>query len=692
MDAPTPTPPRPRRYALLGFAVLALLTLWTVTRGWNASILDRHEFRQIQTALSIHWLRETGFKIDYETPLFGPPWSAPMEFPVYQGAVAGLAEIMGTGTETTGRAVSALFFFATLPAVFLLAGLIGLRGGQRLWPVATVMLGPVYLFYARTVMIETTALCFSVWFLYTVGRAVRDDSLPCTLGATAFAVLAALAKVTTFAVFAPAAGLLALSFWWPRWQRRRVESTGLIRTAALAAAPVASALAASVWWLRYSDALKEANPFAAFLTSRALSPWNWGTLDQRLSPAFWSEFWLNLTRSVVSDGALAILIVGLVCLTWSKVRLLILFAALFLSGPLLFSNLYFHHDYYYCASGFFLLFGAGFVFAEVGGRQHLPRLLRTALPLIFLIAQYAGYQTAYGGYMRRELPSPPGIAAFIRDSVPPKDVILVYGLDWAGTLPYYAGRRAVMIRNGYEDDLESLDRVLSQLPPLRIGAMLVCNPALQRSTGFIRMRTERFGLAPTSLASSSTGDLYLPAESLASTLRNLSGRSYPDVTLNVHAGDPDEPDLVDQPLSAVAMPIFSPVPARARAMHGFVVGETGGRPSLMAHPVSELHFNPPSQARLIIAEFGLFPDAYAPQAPSVTDGVTIEVIEVRSGGIRRVLFRRHLDPVNNEDDRGPQTLELDAGPFLGPLVFRTTPGPAGRYNNDWAYWGRIEIK
>lgn len=692
MDASPPPSSLPRRYAFLAIAVLAFLALWTVTRGWNASILDRHEFRQIQTALSIHWLRETGFKIAYETPLFGPPWSAPMEFPVYQMAVAGLAELLGTGTEPTGRAVSALFFFATLPAVYLLAGVIGLRGTQRFWPVATVMFGPVYLFYARTVMIETTALCFSVWFLYALGRAVRDNSVGFTLAATVFAVLSALAKVTTFIVFAPAAGVLALWFWWPRWQQRRATGSVVITTAVHAAIPVACAFAISVWWVGYSDMLKEANPFAGFLTSHALSPWNWGTLGQRLSPAFWSEFRFNLTQSVVTEGALAVMLVGAVCLTRASARRVALLAALFLLGPLLFSNLYFHHDYYYCASGFFLLFGAGFVFAEVSDQRHLPRLLRSALPLIFFVAQYAGYQSAYGAYMRRELPSPPGIAAFIRDSVPADDVILIYGLDWAGTIPYYAERRAIMIRNNYEDDLESLDEVLSRMAPLRVGAMLVCNPALQRSAEFIRTRTERFGLAPTSLATSATGDLYLPEESLAATLRTVAGRVYPEVTLNVDAGEVNEPDLAEHALAAAILPIFSPAPTRARAMHGFVAGETGGRPSLMAHPVSELHFDAPAGARMIGAEFGLFPDAYAPNAPSVTDGVTVEIIEIRPGGVRRVLFRRHLDPVGNPADRGPQTLNLDAGPFTGPLLFRTTPGPAGRYNNDWAYWGRIEIK
>jgi hypothetical protein len=60
--------------------------------------------------------------------------------------------------------------------------------------------------------------------------------------------------------------------------------------------------------------------------------------------------------------------------------------------------------------------------------------------------------------------------------------------------------------------------------------------------------------------------------------------------------------------------------------------------------------------------------------------------------VRRILHRRTLDPVAIETDRGPQTIALDAGPFLGPLIFRTTAGPAGRYNNDWAYWSRIDIR
>ncbi len=692
MNAPLSPHKRSDLLAWLLFAGVLALALWSMSGGWHASMIDRHEFRQMQTALSAHWLRENGFQLAYETPLFGPPWSIPLEFPLYQAAVAGLARALDIGIEPAGRAVSLGFFLATLPAVYLLAGLLGLEGRRRLWPVATVTLAPLYLFYGRAVMIETTALCFAVWFLFAVGRAVRDNCVACAAGATVFATLAALAKVTTFVVFAPAAGLIAFHFWWPRWRARDDRAGPWLRPSALAALPVAGALAATVWWLGFADALKAANPFARFLTSEALAPWNWGTLEQRLSGEFWSSLWSNFTYAVFAEPALAVLVAALVCLPAPTVRFAGVAALLFLVGTLLFSNLYFFHDYYYCASAFFPLFAAGVVFARLAERTALPAALRLALPVLFVVAQYAGYLRGYGGYQRRELPAPPALASLLRDAVPPGDVILVYGHDWSSALAYYSQRRAIMIRNGREDDVETLDTILATLPPLRLGALVVANPSLQRSAEFIRTHTDRYGFAPMALASGADGDLYVPEERFGFALRELTGRDYPGVILNIEAARPEEPGLSDHAPAEVALATFQPAPVGARAMHGFVRGEEEGRPALMAHPIAELRFDPPAGARRIEAEFGLFAGAYARDAASITDGVMFEIFELRPGDVRRVLLRRTLDPVAIAADRGPQAIVLDAGPFQGPLVFRTSPGPAGRYNNDWAYWSRIEIR
>ena len=78
------------------FGVMLCVSAWCWSRSWNAPILDRHEFRQLQTALSTFWLKQDGFRLNYETPLFGPPsWSVPMEFPLYQWCVARFSSLTG---------------------------------------------------------------------------------------------------------------------------------------------------------------------------------------------------------------------------------------------------------------------------------------------------------------------------------------------------------------------------------------------------------------------------------------------------------------------------------------------------------------------------------------------------------------------------------------------------------------------
>ena len=71
------TPPAPSRSLLVMAGLVLLVALFLLTRSWNASLLDRYEFRQLQTALTTHWIVQEGWRLDYLTPLFGPPWSVP---------------------------------------------------------------------------------------------------------------------------------------------------------------------------------------------------------------------------------------------------------------------------------------------------------------------------------------------------------------------------------------------------------------------------------------------------------------------------------------------------------------------------------------------------------------------------------------------------------------------------------------
>jgi len=684
--------PRPNiqdRTLAIILGLVFLFSLWFATRGWDRPLLDRHEFRQIQTAVSAYWIKDAGYKFDYETPIFGPPWTIPMEFPVYQAIVGKLAHWVGSDLELTGRIVNLLALLASLPPVYALAGLLGLAPSRRLLVVAAVFSAPVHVFYARTFLIESTALCFSLWFVLAVTRSAQFPASRWPLLAILFGTLAGLAKVTTFLIYLPPALLAA-------WMLPRVRGEGFLRGFRLLvslAIPIGIALAVSVAWVRHSDQLKHSNPFAGFLTSTELAKWNWGTLEQRLSGRFWLEFWRNLSSFILSEIALVPLCVGLAIAAPVLRRAALFAVACFLGGTLLFSNLFLHHDYYYFSNATLLLFGAGVLLAAIWDDASLPRSARVTLLAAFFGAQLLIFHRGYGDYLRRTPVTPPGIADVIRATTPADGVIVVYGWDWNAVVPYYAQRRAIMVPDGREKETRVLDDILAQLPPRRVAGVVVATNTLRTSSAFLRERSDRFALTRAPIATSELGDFYLVEDLAAAAQAKVAGQAFAGVTLNL-AATSELPFPADKPVDAakLALSIFTPTPHAARTLFGMEVSEVDGRPVLHAHAPSEVEFLPPAGARAIQATFGL-PDAAWNSGPAVTDGIGVEIYERLPNGQHRSLFRRTLDPAHNASDRGPQTAQLDAaGPFTGALIFRFTTGPKDNTTNDWAYWSHIEIR
>lgn len=681
---------RQTRALVVMFVLVAGLAGVLLTRSWNASLLDRYEFRQLQTALTTAWIAAEGWQLDYLTPLFGPPWSVPMEFPTYQLTVATVHHLTGLPLEQTGRLTGIVFLFLCLPALHDLLGLAGLRPSRRLIVHAVVLTAPVYLFYARTFMIETAALCFALWFLALFRRALERAHPGWIVAATLVATLAALTKITTFLVFGLPAAALAIAAW-------RARRTAPIPPAALlfkALVPAVVSLGLAWWWIRHGDAVKDANPFTGFLTSRELRGWNFGPWSLRLDGSFWIHLQETVVAHNLAEGAVAI---ALLCVPFAPARSRVIAGVAllgFFSGPLVFANLYHVHDYYYAANSLLLLSAAGLLLASVWDDPRLPRGTNwLALGLVLAFQLHAFYR-GYYSHHRNPAPPPPELAAVIRAAVPADGVVLIYGADWDPLLPYYFQRRALMVPGERENETEVLESVVARLPPRRIAAMIVHGDRLRARPDFIRERAVRFGLSPQPAARSGSDELYLPATLDPSTLAKAAGRASPALQLlTLPALDAFSLDLKSEALANIDPTIFDPPPVAVRSKYGLSQAALGGRPVLNAHAPSELSFRPGPSCRHFRAVVGLADGAYAAGQAAVTDGILIEVFVSAPGGAKQLLLSRPLDPVRTAGDRGPQTIELDLPqPFPGELLLRLSNGPANNPTNDWAYVGKIEFR
>jgi hypothetical protein len=605
-----------------------------------------------------------------------------MEFPIYQIIVATLQSVTGLPLEQAGRLTGIGFLLLTLPAVYDLLALADLRRSRRLIVLALILSSPVYLFYARTFMIETTALCFAVWFLALFRRALAHTHPGWVIAATLAATLAALTKITTFLVFGIPALALAIA------SLRMAQPNSGTRAAVLVRAGI-SIIIASVslglawWWISHGDAVKDSNPFTGFLTARELQAWNYGPWALRGEWSYWVKIQENIVSYNLTEGALAL---ALLCAAFAtrRIRWMAGVALLgFFSGPLVFANLYHIHDYYYAANSLLLLAATGLMLAAVWDDPRLPRGANWLALILMLAFQWHAFYRGYYSHHRNPAPPPPALATLIRDTVPADGVVLIYGADWNPLLPYYFQRRAVMVPGERENETAVLEDVLSRLPPRHIAAMVIHGEKLRARPDFIRERTARFGLSPEPAATHGEDALYLPAGVAPASLLDLAP---------VLTDDTFPTNLPVNLLTGPARTLFAPVPHTVRSQYGIGSAELDGRLILNAHAPAELVFRPAPGARRFRAVAGLPDAAFAPDGTAFTDGISLEVIAFPSNGPRRLLYRRQLDPVRQPGDRGPQTidLELPVG-FNGELSLRLGIGPAGSPTNDWAYVASVEI-
>ena len=376
---------------LAAAAILAVLAAACLAVAYAGQLpLEAHSFRQTQTALTAYWFTREGVKLAYETPVAGYPWSIPFEFPIYQYAVAAVSLLSGLSVSAAGRLVSFACLVLCIPAVHAINKRLSLPPAVLSVFVALTFSTPLYVFWGRSVMIETAALLLAILAIkFFLDFLLGGRSLRHLLLFSAFMTLCMLQKITTgLPVLMVLGAVLAIA---EVANFRSAGAAGLRRYAVIAIWFLLP-LAAGVAWTQYADSVKLANPLGAALVSGRLAAWNWGTLSQRLS----SAFWFDLIALRLLTGTMG-LILGPAILLWcfaskSSRRINYIIASALSLGLLplfLFANLHIVHSYYQVSNAIFLIYAL----AAAIGAVLLPVAGKGPAILLFLAVMGANYST-----------------------------------------------------------------------------------------------------------------------------------------------------------------------------------------------------------------------------------------------------------------------------------------------------------
>ena len=665
---------------------------WVVARGWSLPLTDSHSSRQAQTAITATMLYEDG--LSPLTPFngLGAPWSVPMEFPTYQATTALFAHLTGGDIVSAGRLVSLLFALSALPALWLILGRAQLGRTERSFALALLLASPLYAHYSRAVLIESAATALALWWFAAFIESLHRPSLerPWLFATTLIGIVAALTKVTTFAVFLAPALLIMIALW------RRRDRTIVFR-AGLMTAP---ALVAAGWWTQSSDALKAAHPYADFLTSAALKEWNWGTLAQRLDPAWWTRL-SDHFQLITPTWALLVVLAGVI---WGTKLLrfgILLCVITFFVGPLAFANLYYVHDYYYMAvvPAVMIALGLGIAalwqrFGDLPG----PRVLITLAVAVLLAAQVQAYRDGLGRGQMRNRPIPP-FAGLLHDLTTPADNIILFGREWDPLVTYYADRPMAGIRETHESDSDAWRISRAALAPADY-TVLVAFESIAGDTPYIHHRCRELGLLTEPVASTAAADIYVNAatrDRLAPRIAELiaSGRILPSRPDRMGPGE-SRLEFIDpewQPLEldyALEMfPQVQPLPDGVFKKYDPAQMPVGTESVLHLHPPGALRFDSLSRDRIVTLGYGILPEIWEKNRDS--DGVRFRAYIRGPDHRARLVWHDFVQPITNEADRGTLHAEITL-PAHHTFELQIDAGPDHNPGYDWSYIKELTIR
>lgn len=422
-------------------AALLLVAFLVHLPTLGAPLVERHPFRQTQTAFTARIFHEQGIDLLHaKLPVLGPPWEVPFEFPLFQAAAAVVMDV-GVPEDVALRLTGLVSFILAAGLLWLLVR------RQAGWLGATVALGvflfsPLGISWGRAALMEYLALAASLAFALTGLRWRDGRSGVWFVAALALGCAATLVKITTALFWVAPFALLAVRRDDDPQTRRSWAGAWL-----LSLAPIVVGAA----WTRHADGIKAASDATAWLTSSELWAWNFGSLAQRLEPGAWTSVFSSV---VLLAGGIALPFLAYPAVRFALARRQVRFwtwVALTVVGPILvFFNLYVVHDYYAIAVSGSIAALMGLVVAGLSLVRTWLRGLILAGVAVAWMAVWAVH-IPYWTRIYEPISDPEGVlplAAQIERETSPDQRVAIMGRDWTPAILYYAHRWGWMLRGG----------------------------------------------------------------------------------------------------------------------------------------------------------------------------------------------------------------------------------------------------
>ncbi len=436
-------------YPFLSISIIAFI-YWFSTI--NQPLVDLHDFRQTQTAISSLFINRVDNILRYHTPVFGSPWSIPMELPIYQYIVNLFSSSFNIDISLSGRIISIFFgVMCIVPASLILREFHVNKTCITTFLILYLSSG-IYLYWNRTFMIESTSLfaTLSSSYLYLLVRRLaflKTNLCSFLTISSSFWIFASIALTIKATTALPTFILFVIDWIYLLVKSIRSKNYSSVNLRLyIIGFLILFSFICLVSWVNYADYIKSLNFLGEGLTSKSLRSWNYGNLQQRFSSDLW--FGVLVDRMITIVGLLPFIIL---CSLYSfsnnyksnsSKNLLYISIFLLILPLLLFPNLHIRHNYYQTANQLYLLVIVSIIYSSINDStiKQRNKNIATFCLFSFILGSYIHFNNAYLKYSFLKSNDKLEIGKFVIGNTKDDSAILVFDDDWHPGIAFHSNR------------------------------------------------------------------------------------------------------------------------------------------------------------------------------------------------------------------------------------------------------------